>query len=739
MIIPLLIVILSLTACQSSPSLLAGSVRDAEGGAAIAGAWVQAGALRVATDGQGRYSLPLDEGRYVVTISATGYVPHTGEVTVYPGESAHHDVSLDGRRLRGRVTDESGERPMQGATVRCGAETATTDAAGLFEVRAVALADLSITCAGCLPINLTSADVDALYDGSGMLTEPAAFALAPRVLSGVVREPDGTPIQGATVSAGGRETLTGPDGRYELRYVEKGVEVTAHSPAHRDEARAAYDGETELELALEPWQVVIRVLEADTELPLSGARIMLPGQGEALATTADDGRATVRVIPGTALEIEHTDYYPVDLTHDGETELRAEMRAVRLTGRLTHSETGEAVAGALVQAFAPGSETPIMLRSDEEGHFSLERGVEVERVLVKAPGYARVEQPLERSGRVEIALEPFEARAIYIPFGLLTLPDRIDELLDMVARTELTAVVIDVKGDRARLAWPSKVPLAQEIGAYAPYVMDIEEVLRRCHERGIYTIARMVVFKDDVLAEARPGWTVRRGGAAYKDLEGLRWVDPFLEEVWDYNIALAREVAALGFDEIQLDYLRFPSDGQVTGLTYSQASTLESRTQTIAEFCRRFYEAISATPAFTSADIFGLTMWVTPESDMGIGQRVHDIAQHMDYISPMLYPQTFGPGNLGYARPLLHPYEVIFRSVRATQGRTDTLVRPWLQHYSLGGVTYGPVELLKQRKGSEDAGGSGWIYWNSRGQYDERIFEPDAYRLLPEGSIPTVE
>ena len=115
-----------------------------------------------------------------------------------------------------------------------------------------------------------------------------------------------------------------------------------------------------------------------------------------------------------------------------------------------------------------------------------------------------------------------------------------------------------------------------------------------------------------------------------------------------------------------------------------------------------------------------------PDRDMGIGQRVDDIAPHVDYLCPMLYPQTFGSGNLGYANPQLYPYEVLYRSVRKAKTRTDTLVRAWLQHYSLG-VDYGLRELLEQRKGAEDAQGAGWIYWNAAGKYNPDLFVPNPY------------
>jgi hypothetical protein len=206
--------------------------------------------------------------------------------------------------------------------------------------------------------------------------------------------------------------------------------------------------------------------------------------------------------------------------------------------------------------------------------------------------------------------------------------------------------------------------------------------------------------------------------------------------VRDYIITLAQEVAAMGFDEIQFDYLRFPSDGQVKGLVYSQESTFETRTAAMGEFCAQARKALDLTPAFFSADIFGLTPWVDPSFDMGIGQRVDDIAPSVDYFSPMLYPATFISGNVGLDDPLVHPYEVVNGTVRELQKRTKVRVRPWLQHYSWRGVTYGVPELLKQRKGAEDADCWGWIYWNAAGVYRREAFKLGAYEQFCKTFVP---
>lgn len=428
---------------------------------------------------------------------------------------------------------------------------------------------------------------------------------------------------------------------------------------------------------------------------------------------------------------------------------------------------GRPLPGAEVLVYT-GAPQPALALADDQGVVEIADASAVTRLTAKLAGYRRADltpqadltplppsprirgegeegvaatptPPLATSpwrggqgGEVELALSPFQARGIYIPFGLLTRPDRIAELLDLVDRSDLNTLVVDVKSDRAYLAWPSENALAQELGAYLKDVMDLEQLIAECQARDIYLVARIVTFKDDLLGRAHPEWSPQRpNGSIYIDGEGLAWGDPFRPEVRDYNVALAVEVAQMGFDEVQFDYLRFPSDGGVKDLVYAQESTLESRCAAMAEFCAQARDALRLTPAYVSADVFGLTVWVEPGSDMGIGQRVEDIAPHVDYLSPMLYPSTFAKGNLGYDQPLLYPYEVIYRSVLKSKERAPTLVRPWLQHYTLSGVTYGPTQLLLQRQGAEDAASCGWIYWNAAGRYEESILMPGALEALP--------
>jgi len=374
---------------------------------------------------------------------------------------------------------------------------------------------------------------------------------------------------------------------------------------------------------------------------------------------------------------------------------------------------------------------PAMLSPDSVGRIVLDDAETVDRVLCKVPGFRTKTVDVSAAGEQTVMLQPFEARGVYVPLGLLTRPERLAVVLDLVEESEeLNSIVVDVKGDRAYLAWDSAHPIARDTEGYIDQCIPLGDLLADCEERGIYVIARIVVFKDDLLAESHPEWAVmREDGGYYLDLEGLRWVDPFQQAVRDYNIALAIEIAEMGFDEVQLDYLRFPSDGSTKHNVYSRESSFETRTEAMEAFCRQVSEAIAPTPAFLSADIFGLTVWVDDARDMGIGQRLCDIAPHVDYVCPMLYPSTFGEGNLGFDYPVRYPYEIIYHSVVKTRSRTDTLVRPWLQHYSLA-VDYGVQELLRQKLGAEDGEAHGWLFWNAGAKYDASIFGPEAYDLL---------
>lgn len=178
-------------------------------------------------------------------------------------------------------------------------------------------------------------------------------------------------------------------------------------------------------------------------------------------------------------------------------------------------------------------------------------------------------------------------------------------------------------------------------------------------------------------------------------------------------------MAEFGFHEINFDYIRFPSDGDVLAIRYEEEDSLETRTASIGEFMARMRQRLQPYPIFISADVFGLTVWVSPENDMNIGQRLIDLAPHIDYLAPMVYPSTFASGSLGYADPSEAPYEVVFYSQQAAMERVPphVKVRPWLQAY-----WYDVAEMKQLRQAAIDSEANGWMWWNAAGVYADALF-----------------
>jgi hypothetical protein len=292
-------------------------------------------------------------------------------------------------------------------------------------------------------------------------------------------------------------------------------------------------------------------------------------------------------------------------------------------------------------------------------------------------------------------------------------------------------VVIDVKGDRGLIPYRTEVPLALEAGAQGPVMIrDFDGLLADLKARGIYTIARVVAFKDNVLAAHRPDLAIidTRTGKPWIDNEKLAWVDPTREEVWDYLIAVAREAAAKGFDEVQFDYVRFPTDGRLSAARYSRPNNQAVRIETIAGFLAKARRELGPTGVFLAADVFGYTAF--NDNDTDIGQRIEELAPHLDYICPMVYPSGYHKGIPGVRVAVDNPYEIVKESVRLIRKRsthTTVQVRPWLQDfrdYAFDRRIFGPREVRAQIKGAHDAGAAGFMLWNPRNDYTADALRP---------------
>jgi hypothetical protein len=381
-------------------------------------------------------------------------------------------------------------------------------------------------------------------------------------------------------------------------------------------------------------------------------------------------------------------------------------------------QDGQPLVG--VSVAAGGIET----RVGDEGTFTITPPADA-TVIVKRPGYAKVIlEPGPTKGPLEIVMRPHVIKAAYLTyfgFGDRGIRGRV---VDMLERTELNAVVIDVKGDRGWIIYPTRVEQALAVGAQGPATLrEFDGMMADLKARGVYTIARIVTFKDNILATGRPDLAIMdtRTGKPWIDRENLAWVDPFREEVWNYNIAIAKEAIERGFDEVQFDYVRFPTDGKLQAAKYARPVTKETRLPTIAAFLERARKELGPRGAYVAADLFGYTAF--NENDTDIGQRIEELAPNLDYICPMVYPSGYHVGIPGYRNPVQNSYAVVRESVRLIRKRaahTPARVRPWLQDfkdYAFDRRIFGVTEIRDQIRGADEGGGSGWMLWNPRNDY----------------------
>ncbi len=408
-------------------------------------------------------------------------------------------------------------------------------------------------------------------------------------------------------------------------------------------------------------------------------------------------------------------------------EPRGEPRVI--TGRVIDAATGSALRGVSIWA------GPAEIVTDAEGRFTTAPVVPGSTIWVKTPGYERRKLTAGAS-EVTVKLPPHSVRAAYLTYYGVADRGIRQRVLDLVSRTELNAVVIDVKGDRGMIPYRTGVQAAIDAGAQGPVIIkDFEEQLAGWKAQGIYTIARIVAFKDNLRANTRPDLAVidTRTGKPWTDRENLAWVDPFREENWDYLIAVAKEAVAKGFDEVQFDYVRFPTDGKLSAARYSQTNNPSTRLPAIAGFLAKARRELGPTGAFLGADVFGYTAFNANDTD--IGQRIEELSAHLDYMCPMVYPSGYHLGIPGFRNPVQHPYEVVKESVRLTRQRSQNpamQVRPWLQDfkdYAFDKRIFGPGEVTAQIRAANDAGASGWMLWNPRNDYTAAALRPKTSAL----------
>jgi len=307
------------------------------------------------------------------------------------------------------------------------------------------------------------------------------------------------------------------------------------------------------------------------------------------------------------------------------------------------------------------------------------------------------------------------------------------DLINVAKRTEINALVIDVKDDRGLVLYKSRVPLAQAIGADSNRPMSprrlaaLFDSLRANH---IYPIARIVVAKDPLLAGERLEWAIKRraDGKAWLDKNGHPWLDPTQPAVWQYAIDLAHEARAVGFSAVQFDYVRFPDDNRMVREAVFPLERGRTRAQVIRDQLGVVREALKPSGMPMTIDVFGLT--ATDTTDMGIGQRWEMFIDRADVVLPMVYPSHFAPGTYKLGNPNAHPYATIDHALKDMKKRTAGIsgaarIVPWYQDFTLGPPAYSAPQVRAQIKAGYDNGFHSWILWNPGSKYHTDALEPE--------------
>lgn len=337
-----------------------------------------------------------------------------------------------------------------------------------------------------------------------------------------------------------------------------------------------------------------------------------------------------------------------------------------------------------------------------------------------------VNEPIE----TEDTRIPTKVKGVYVTSRIAG-TNLIDELVELVDTTEVNAMVIDIKDDQGKITYAMDNDLAQEIGAVTNTISDVETLVSTLKEKGIYLIARIVAFKDPYLAEKRHEFAIKnQDGSLYRDNNDECWVNPYNHEVWDYLVDVASQAAAVGFDEIQFDYIRFSTGGGISEANFGEEAKTKNKQEIIAEFTKYAYEKIKPLGVFVSADVYGTI--ISSSIDAGlVGQDYVEMSRYLDYICPMIYPSHFGEGNYGIEHPDLEPFNIIRKVLTASKTKLDliptgehrAIVRPWLQDFTASWVKhhmkYGGPELREQIKGVYGAGYEEWLLWNASANYSE--------------------
>ena len=392
-------------------------------------------------------------------------------------------------------------------------------------------------------------------------------------------------------------------------------------------------------------------------------------------------------------------------------------------GMIIDKQTNQPIKNAMV------SDSVHTVRSDENGSFNIQSDENIYHI--KAYGY-RPFKFTKDSNLTKFSIEPIHVKALYLTFwGASPKSKTIKKILKIIDETEINSVIVDVKNEYGSTSYKTNFAQANKYGAFHQRtIKDIDKFMKLMKERNIYTIARIVVFKDELQASNNPEYAIKKAdGTIWRNHDNMAWVDPFDKRAHNYTISIAEDAAKVGFDEINFDYIRFPAK---SGLKLSKENTQENRIKAISEFVLSAQNRLRKYGAFISVDTYGNICWV--KDDSNIGQTVESFAKTADYISPMLYPSGFAKGSFHLKYPSEHPHTVIYKSIKNIDDKIDTLrVRPWLQYfkdYAHKKRYYKKFEVNEQIRASNDVNTSGWMMWSPSSKYNANYFKKKEVNTL---------
>lgn len=346
----------------------------------------------------------------------------------------------------------------------------------------------------------------------------------------------------------------------------------------------------------------------------------------------------------------------------------------------------------------------------------------------------------EDESQGEAFVPAVKVKGIYVT-GPIAGSERMSELTELVSTTELNTMVIDIKNDEGNITYEMNNADVVNMEASIRYIKDMKALIDDLHQKDIYVIGRIVCFKDPILAKYKPELALKTpSGKAVMDANGLEWVNPYKEEVWDYICGLAETASLDGFDEIQFDYVRFPIGEDANHADYGVDLETYPREQGLTDFFMYVSNRLHGKNIIYGADLFGTVIGSDTDRDR-TGQDYVELVELNDVVCPMVYPSHYAGGTFGLDVPDAHPYETILNAMNLSKTVIEEadlsekgIVRPWLQCFNAvwvnGHITYDSEQIKEQIEAVYAAGYDEWILWNASNHYEQVA---DALTLLSSG------